>query len=41
MTIGQLLEHLDGQGLVLTDEDLLIEALSEIGHAMFDEIKEY
>ena len=31
MDIGELLEYLDGRGLVVTDDDLLVEALDECG----------
>jgi hypothetical protein len=31
MTISQLLESLDGYGLILTDNDLIQERLTELG----------
>ena len=39
MTINELLEYLDGNGIVYTDEDLVTEALSAAGYAPFDELK--
>jgi hypothetical protein len=39
MTINELLEYLDGNGMVYVDEDLVTKALSEIGHAPFDEFE--
>ena len=39
MTINELLEYLDGNGMIYTDEDLVTEALSKIGYAPFDELK--
>lgn len=30
MTIRELLEYLDGRGLILTDEDLIDEALHDV-----------
>lgn len=35
-TIENVLEYLDGNGLIITDGDLIIESLSEIGVAIFD-----
>lgn len=40
MTIDELLEYLDGRGIVCVDDDLVIDALSEVGLALFDEIPE-
>jgi len=39
MTINELLEYLDGNGMVYVDEDLVTEALSKIGYAPFDEFE--
>jgi hypothetical protein len=39
VTIRDLLDALDGSGLVLTDDDLLEEALAEMGLAMETEIE--
>jgi hypothetical protein len=39
MTINELLEYLDGNGMIYVDEDLVTKALSEIGYAPFDEFE--
>ncbi len=39
MKVGDLLEYLNGRGIILTDEDLIMESLNEIGWAIFDEIR--
>jgi len=39
MTIEELLDYLDEQGLVITDYDTIAEALAQIGYALFDELE--
>jgi hypothetical protein len=41
MTVMELLELLDGNGLVITDEGSIAEELSKMGYASFDTIKIY
>ena len=41
MRIQELLELLDGAGLVITDDDLIEEELGKMGYAAFDTIKIY
>ena len=36
ISLGELLEYLDGNGLVITDDDLLEEALEKIGRSLGD-----
>lgn len=38
-TVDEFLHELDGDGLIITDEDLLIETLSRMGIALFDFIE--
>ena len=39
MTINDLLEELDGAGLVITDDELIEAELAKMGYALFDTIK--
>ena len=39
MTLQELLDYLDGRGIVVTDDDLICEALSKIGYAPFDKFE--
>ena len=36
MTLEEVLELLDGNGLVITDLDLIMDTLSSAGYAVFD-----
>jgi len=36
MNILELLEELDGDGIIFTDEDLVIEALKNLGYSLVD-----
>ena len=38
MTVSELLTWLDGNGLVITDWDMIIDELNSDGIAIFDEI---
>uniref|UniRef100_A0A6M3LEZ2 Uncharacterized protein n=1 Tax=viral metagenome TaxID=1070528 RepID=A0A6M3LEZ2_9ZZZZ len=40
MTIEDLLEYLDGRGIIYADQDLVCEALTQIGLDLFDELEE-
>jgi hypothetical protein len=40
MTIEELLEELDGAGIIITDKDLIVETLCDLGFALFDVIPE-
>ena len=39
MTIEELLDYLDGNGMIYVDQDLVCKALSQIGLAPFDELE--